>query len=87
VILFLFHLAIAILLGYIFIRAVVESNRKELLIPLAGFATLFVIHCVTFRESCLNCSVTEPACFAEILMFWLFAGWAIIRLWIKSEGK
>ena len=84
-ILFLFHLAIAVVLGYVLTRAVIESGRKDLIIPIAGIITLFIIHCVTFRESCLECSLSEPACFAEILMFWLFAGWAGIRLWIGNK--
>jgi len=85
VILFVFHLAITIILGYILLRAVVESGRKDLIIPIAGIVTLFLIHCATFRESCLKCSVAEPACFAEIIMFWLFAGWAGIRLWVGKK--
>ena len=80
--LFLFHMAIAIILGYILIRAVVESGRKDLVIPIAGIVTLFVIHCITARESCIQCSLTDPGCSAEIIMFWLFAGWAVIRLWL-----
>ena len=84
-ILFLFHLAIAVILSYILVRAVVESGRKDLVIPIAGIATLFIIHCITFWESCLECSLQEPACIAEIIMFWLFAGWAGIRLWLGKK--
>lgn len=79
-ILFAIHLSIAVALGYILIRAVVESGRKDLLIPIAGIVTLFAIHCLTFRESCLQCSLIDSRCVAEILMFWFFAGWAGIRL-------
>ena len=84
-ILFFFHLAIAIILGYILIRAVAESGRKDLIIPIAGIVTLFILHCITFQESCLECSLQEPACIAEIIMFWLFAGWAGIRLWLRNK--
>ncbi|MDN5358236.1 MAG: hypothetical protein PWP76_79 [Candidatus Diapherotrites archaeon] len=78
--LFLFHLAIALGLGYVLIRAVIESGKKDLIIPVAGIVTLFIIHCITFRASCLSCDLNSPNCIAELLLFWLFAIWAVIRL-------
>jgi len=87
VILFAVHLAIALLLGYILIRAIYESGKKELIAPISGITTLFVIHCVTHGSSCLQCSTSDPECMAEIILFWLFAGWAIIQLWLKGEKK
>ena len=86
-ILFAVHLAIALLLGYILVRTVMESRRKDLIIPIAGIATLFIIHCTTHIASCVDCSLSDPGCAAELIMFWLFAGWAIIRLWLGGDKR
>ncbi|NPA76457.1 MAG: hypothetical protein GXN93_01735 [Candidatus Diapherotrites archaeon] len=83
-IIFLLHLAIAGILAYVVIRSIVETGRKDLVIPIAGIITIFLIHCISFGETCLQCNITSPKCMGELFMFWFFAGWAIIRLvWRK----
>ncbi len=86
-ILFAVHLAIALLLGYVLVRAVYDSGKKELIIPMSGIATLFIIHCITHGSSCLQCTTSDPGCMAEIILFWLFAGWAILQMWLGGEKK
>ena len=86
-ILFAVHLAIALLLGYILVRAVYDSKKKELIVPISAIATLFVIHCVTHGSSCLQCTVSDPGCLSELILFWVFAGWAILQMWLGGEKK
>lgn len=78
-ILFFIHLAIAVLLGYLLVEYAVKSGKKDLIIPTAGIVTLFLLHCITFKASCLECSLSDPRCIGELLLFWFFAGWAIIK--------
>ncbi len=86
-ILFAIHATIAVILAYILIRAVVESKRADLVVPIAGIATLFIIHCITFRESCLECSLKDPHCVGEIVTFWFLAGWAVVAAAKKKKKK
>ncbi len=86
-ILFAIHATIAVILAYVLIRAVVESKRTDLVVPIAGIATLFIIHCITFRESCLGCSLSDPRCVGEIITFWFLAGWAIAAAAKKKNKK
>ncbi len=78
-ILFVFHLAIAVLLGYVLISYAIKSGKKGLIIPLAGIVTLLILHCISFRASCLECSLNDARCIGELILFWFFAGWAVIK--------
>ncbi len=85
-ILFAVHAAIAVVLAYILIRAVTESGRKDLIVPVSAIATLFIIHCTTFKSSCLECSLKDPRCVGELVLFWIFASWGVLAV-VKGKKK
>jgi len=78
VILFLFHTVILVLLALILGYAIASSGSYQLLGPLFGLLTLYLIHCSLWGEACTSCDLGSPTCVAEIALFWIFVAWGVL---------
>ncbi len=83
---FWFHFAILVLLGFILGYSTWMKGEKRLLLPLLGLLALFGFHCLFWGSGCTVCNVDSPICLIELVVFWSLTLWA---LWekFKENGK